>query len=645
MPDLNSPARRPTAEAATAHLEGALTRAKWVLLWERIWPPLAGVLTVTGLFLSVSWLGLWLWLPPMGRAVGIFVFFVLLFPPFVVALVLALFRIPSRLDRLRRLDTVSGLAHRPATAIADEMATPETDAWAKALWRAHVEQALAKVRSLRAGLPAPRLMLRDPFALRALVLILAVATFVAAGGERTRRITALFDWQGVVLPPNFRLDAWVSPPAYTAKPPVILPGVRPGDQPPVEAAAVSVPVGSTLIIRASGQAQLDVAVKGGLQEVAGDQRPQAPAGTEERRYTITERGTATLRGIGNDDIVWAFNAIPDQPPKISLAKDPEPQSRGSLALSYRLEDDYGVAEAHATFALKSPPDGARPLYGPPDFVLALPQSRTRNGVGQTTKDMAENPWAGAKVDLTLTAKDDAGNEGRSEPFELTLPERIFVNPLARALIEQRRDLALDAEARDRVLIALDALTMAPEKFTPEVPVYLGLRTLFWNLSSAKSDDDLRGVVKRMWDTAVQIEDGNLSDAEAALRQAQQRLRDALERGANDDEIKKLMDELRAALDKYLQALAEQMRKNPQMARPLDPNMSRMMSQRDLQNMIDKLEQANRAARDLAKILAKQQQLRERTSRDEGGDQQYGTLSKDQDQLLQYLKRLTDQLPK
>src|SRR5262249_6175802 len=204
---------------------------------------------------------------------------------------------------------------------------------------------------------------------------------------------------------------------------------------------------------------------------------------------------------------------------------------------------------------------AGPLYGPPDFVLALPQARTRNGVGQTSKDMADNPWAGAKVDLTLVAKDDAGNEGRSEPFELMLPERIFVNPLARALIEQRRDLALDAETRDRVLIALDALTIAPEKFTPEVPVYLGLRTLFWNLASAKTDDDLRGVVKRLWDTAVQIEDGNLSDAENALRQAQERLKDALERGASDDEIKKLMDELRAALDKYLQALAQQLRKN------------------------------------------------------------------------------------
>src|SRR5262249_19304676 len=128
MLDPAATARRPTAEAATRHLEGALGRAKWVLLWERVCPPLAGVLTVTGLFLAVSWLGLWLWLPPMGRAVGIFVFFVLLFPPFIVALVLALFRIPSRFDRLRRLHPVSRLAHPPSTALPHRTATPESAA-------------------------------------------------------------------------------------------------------------------------------------------------------------------------------------------------------------------------------------------------------------------------------------------------------------------------------------------------------------------------------------------------------------------------------------------------------------------------------------------------------------------------------------
>ena len=612
MPDPMEPVRRPDATAASVSLERALGRARWAILWERLWPPLAALLTVIGLFLAVSWLGLWLWLPPMGRGLGLFVFFALLAPTMVRALLFV--RFPSRHDGLRRLDRVSGMAHRPATAIADEMATPESDAWSKALWRAHVEQALARVRNLRAGLPLPRLSVRDPFALRALVLILAVATFFAAGGERGRRIAAAFDWQGVVVPPNFRLDAWVLPPAYTAKAPVILPGVRPGEQ--AQASAVSVPAGSVLIIRASGKAQFDVVVAGGLEEAAGDQRPQAPAGTEEHRYTITDRGTATLRGLANDDIVWAFNAIPDRPPTIALAKDPEPQARGSLSLSYKVEDDYGVSEAHASFGLKDRGEASagpaasapRPLYGSPDFPLVLPQARTKSGVGQTLKDLTEHPWAGAEVNLTLVARDEAGNEGRSQPFEMRLPERVFTKPLARALIEQRRDLALDADARDRVVIALDALAIEPERFTPEPGVYLGLRSLYWSLAQAKSDDQLRDVVQRLWAMATQLEDGNVSDAEARLRQAQEALRQALERGATDEELKKLMEELRAALDKFMQALAEEMRKNPQMARPLDPNAMRELRQQDLKSMIDRLEQLARSgAKDAARQLLDQLQ--------------------------------------
>ena len=61
------------------------------------------------------------------------------------------------------------------------------------------------------------------------------------------------------------------------------------------------------------------------------------------------------------------------------------------------------------------PQPPRPLFGAPDFALTLPQARTRNGAGQTTKDLTDHPWAGAEVTMTLVARDEAGNEGRSEP--------------------------------------------------------------------------------------------------------------------------------------------------------------------------------------------------------------------------------------
>ena len=226
-----------------------------------------------------------------------------------------------------------------------------------------------------------------------------------------------------------------------------------------------------------------------------------------------------------------------------------------------------------------PGEAAHPLYGPPDFALVLPQARTKNGVGQTIKDLTDHPWAGAEVVMTLVARDEGGNEGKSEPFTFRLPERVFSKPLARALVEQRRNLALDAGARPLVTTALDALAMAPEKFTPDAGIYLGLRSIFWSLVRAKTDDDLRDVAARLWQMAVGIEDGDVSDAQAALRNAEEALRQALERGASDQEIKQLMDQLRAAMDRYLQAMQEQLKNKQQLARPLDRNARALSQQR------------------------------------------------------------------
>jgi uncharacterized protein (TIGR02302 family) len=680
----------------TAMLARALARARWSILWERLWPALASVMTAAGLFLALSWLGLWLWLPPLGRAIGLFAFFVL-----AVAATVPLFlvRMPNVVEGLRRLDRASLLPHRPATAISDRIAPELGDQFGMALWRSHLERALRAARSLKAGRPIPRLAARDPFAVRALVLILVVATFFAAGSDRYRRVAAAFDWRGVVSAANFRIDAWVTPPAYTGRPPLMLPGLRPGET--VRAIApVTVPTGSTLVVRATGDAGLDVDVSGGLAPAVADSRPQVPKGTEELRFTISATGTATVRGA-SDNVVWSFNAIPDKTPVITLAKEPEGQLRGSLLLNYKVEDDYGVVDAQATFERKpvSGPDGAKPphpLYEAPNFTLGLPQARTRNGVGQTTKDLSEHPWAGVDVTMTLVARDEANNEGRSSPHEMRLPERPFVKPLPRALIEQRRLLALDANAKERVMAALDALTLAPERFTPETKVYLGLRSIYWQLVRAKNDDGLRDVVTRLWSMAVLLEDGNVSETEKALRAAQDALREALERGASDEEIKRLMDQLRAALDKFMQALAEELRKNPQMARPLDPNAMRTLRSQDLRSMLDRMERLARSgARDAAKqmldqlrqmlenlqmarpggemgeddemssalnelgdMIRKQQQLRDRTFR-QGQDQRrqrgqrgqqgdpnaFGELRQDQQALREQLKKLLEELRK
>jgi uncharacterized protein (TIGR02302 family) len=682
----------PEQPAGQAVLGSPLARARWAIFWERLWPALASLFTAVGLFIAVSWLGVWLWLPPVGRVIGMLILFVITAAASVPLLRL---RIPSRQEGLQRLDRISGLPHRPATTVTDNMATTAGDPFSIALWRAHLDRAADAARALKAGFPSPKLAARDPYALRGLVLVLLVATFFAAGGERLQRITSAFDFRGVVTPANFRVDAWVTPPLYTGKSPLLLPGLRPGEPLP-QSVSHAVPIGSILVVRASGTSGLDVATSGELHEAPGSSKP--PAGTEERRYTIDGTGAAIIRGYGNN-VTFSFNAIPDRPPTIALSKEPETRPQGAMQLSYKIEDDYGATEGQATFKRQETPEAAekktRPLYDAPEFPLVMPQARTRAANGQTVKNLAEHPFAGSDMVMTLVAKDQAGNEGRSEPLEMKLPERPFYNPLARALIEQRRMIALDALAKPRVLIGLDALTIAPERFTPDASIYLGLRALYWNLTNARSDDDLREVVNRMWAMAVLIEDGSMGDAAAQLRAAQEALRQALDRNASDEEIKRLMDQLRQALNNFMQALAQEMRRNPEMARPLPPN-ARMLSEQDLKNMLDKMEQSARsgdkdaarrmleelqamleglqmarpgqgadedmqALNDLAEMIQRQRELRDRTFKEgqesrrgqrgqqgqqgQQGQSQMGQLQGDQQGLRERLNKMLEELRK
>ncbi len=684
-PDLPEPARDPDA-VSRLQLAQALQRAKYAIAWERGWPHLARFLTVIGMFLVVSWAGLWLVTPSVVRALGLGVFALL-----ALAALLPLFRFrwPSRDEALSRLDRGTGIRHRPATTLTDTLVTQ--DPVARALWQAQRERTLASIKRIRAGMPSPKLPLHDPWALRALVAVLMLATYVAAGDERLMRTQAAFDWDGVLSPTNVRVDAWVTPPVYTGKPPIILSAANKeaGSHNAAGATPLPVPAGSTLIVRSSGGA-LDVAVTGNLTEAVP--KEQAPQGTNERHFTIAGDGTARVRAPAGQP-EWKFAAIADHAPSIALAKDPERQARGSLQMSYKIEDDYGVTEAHAHFA--SQPRGkdageARPLFDPPQFALTLPNARTRNGVGQTVKDLSEDPYAGADVTLTLTAKDEAGNEGHSEPFNMKLPERLFTKPLARALIEQRRILALDANQNGQVYAALDALMIAPELFTPDTGQYLGLYDVSRQLEAARSDDSLREVVASLWALAVTIEDGNISDVDKALRAAQDALKQALDRGASDEEIKKLTQDLRAALDNYMRQLAEQFRNNPQaLNRPLDPN-TKVMRQQDLNNMIERMERLSRsgdkdaakqlleqlqqmlenlqmaqpgqsgesdmeqALNELGDVIRKQQQLRDKTfkqgqdsRRDRGkqGDQNMGDLQQDQQALRDRLKQLQQELAK
>src|SRR5262249_52399822 len=194
-----------------------------------------------------------------------------------------------------------------------------------------------------------------------------------------------------------------------------------------------------------------------------------------------------------------------------------------------------------------------------------------------------------------------------EPVQITLPERTFNHPIARAIIDQRKALVIEPGSRLAVADTLNDLRERPGLYRDDTVAFLALRLAEERLRLNDDAKSTAEVEQLLWDTALRIEDGRMSLAEREMRRLQQQLQDALAKNAPDEEIERLMKELQQALDRYLQALAENLARNPDQAQqPIDP--SRVISSRDLQRMLDRArELARDGAREQARELLSQLQ--------------------------------------
>jgi uncharacterized protein (TIGR02302 family) len=569
-------------------LAGLVRNAKLALWWERVWPCLWLPLSVILVFLFASWAGLWINMLPEGRMAGVGLFSLAFLASFWPLLRL---RAPTDLDAVARLDLTAPAGHRPARALRDTLALGEADPFTKALWTAHLERQKREAASLEVRAPAPGMTRLDKLALRSAPIVAAVAAFFVAGPEANYRLSSALHWSAAQPPsPLARIDGWIDPPAYTRLPPIMLSFGGEGD-------VVRAPAGSTVIVRVSGVSDAAIEASGGLSAIPN---PQGVRQGVERRFAVSGDGTVKLTGAGLPASLLAIAMTPDRPPQIAMTEAPEAGQRGQLTVTYRARDDYGVASIDAAFkpvgAGPARP-GARPLIEPPRTSLPQPGDASGEADVKTVLELAEHPWAGARVRMTLTARDDAGQEGVSEAREITLPQRAFNKPLARALIEARRWLVLDVTDRPRVQTALDALMIEPGEFTKEPGIYLAQRLVTEKLRRARGDAGLLEVVEDLWQLALLLEDGDLSDAERQLRAAQDRLQQAMERGADQQELSRLTQELREAMNRYMRELAEQMQRDQQNGRQNDmaqmPENFRTVTPRDLNNMLNRIDELNK----------------------------------------------------
>lgn len=634
-----------------------------VLAWERFFPAFRWPLALLGLFLGFSLIEL---PQALGQVSGGWLqaaFLIILLFLFLWTLRRAIiaFSWPDESQILRRLESWSGLRHRPLSALSDDVAGGgRTEA---ALWQAHLKRLGDVRRQVHVGSPEPVATRLDPFGFRALVGLILFVGLVAGWqnpGERLRAAVTP-ELRGAGAAPSSLADVWVSPPDYTGMAPILLSRstIRTEEtsgEVPSEPETIAIPIGSRFLATVNGGEDTpELLIEDGVLAGTADKTAEgASQGTSERVsfetiapeshqiQTPISRGTRlAVMQDGEALAQWRINVLPDLVPSVEFMEPPAASERQALMLRYKATDDYGVARVRAL--IHRIEEGGVTDEKPIEIAMPLVAGERKEITGRSFNDLTPHPWAGHPVRIMLEASDDLDQVGTGEPVEMVLPERVFNHPVAIAVIEQRKRLVTEPEERIDISEILLTLAARPGRYFHDTVVFLGLKMAANRLYfTAPDPENIESLQSLLWDVALRIEDGEVSTAMRKLRDVERRLQEALAGDASDEEIERLMQEMQKAIDEYLQAMAEQMMKQAQRGdqmqrQQIDPNQ--MLRREDLMKMLDQMrDMAKTGARDAARqMLSQLQQMMENLRM--GMQQQQ--MSPQQQALQEMMRQLND----
>ena len=576
----------------TGPVARALHLTRWGMVWEQaaraFWP----LATVLALVFAAFALGVVALVP--GPVLPWLAGAVLL------ALMGAAIRGGMRFRRVRVTDAVDRLDRtlpgRPLAALTDSAAIGGEGA----LWQAHLAQMQARAALARPVRPDAGLTRRDPFALRLAGLVALVMALIFGGaaqmGQGIEALAATVSRPVATdaVPTGPSWEGWAEPPAYTRRPTIYLNALAEGQ-------LLELPKGSAVTFRLYGDG---VAVTQDIGPETGED-PQAPG------FRAETSGVIEVAGRRFDVTV-----LPDNAPVIRAGAQPVRRADGKMVQDFNAEDDHGIASGQAVISLDLPsvdrrfglaidPE-PRPLV---ELALPLPRGDRRTVQGQLTEDLSRHPWANLPVSVSLRAVDGIEQVGEAQPMQTVLPGRRFFNPLAAALIEMRRDLLWSRQNAGRSAEILRAVTWQPQGFV-EQPLYLELRGAVTLLEGDPLTDKARDdLAEALWQAAIQLEDGGLSDALERMRQAQEKLSEAIRNGASPDEIQRLMDELKAATDAYTEMLAQQGEQQDPSERFAEGQPGQQITSDQIQQMMDEIQRLMNEGR-----MAEAQELLEQFNR-------------------------------
>ncbi|MFZ2871889.1 DUF4175 domain-containing protein, partial [Zavarzinia sp.] len=386
--------------------------------------------------------------------------------------------------------------------------------------------------------------------------------------------------------------AWITPPAYTRLAPIYLggQGLAPGER-------LRVTAGATVMARLYGVGSGAIAFGQTIAPLDA-----VEDGTFAGEVPVQPADRLALVGGGSEMAAWPLEVVADAPPVVAFTAPPAATEQKSLRIAFAAVDDYGVQSVNLQLRLAGV---GEPLVIPLGGATGRPEAR-----GTAFRDLTASPWAGLDVTAVLVASDALGQVGESDPVTLALPERAFRHPVARAIVAARKQLVAHPADRRKVAEVLAGIADDVGAYDERKAVYLGLGMAVLKLLRHRDGTQDMEVVELLWAIALDLDSGRVGGAQAQLRAAQDALEQALDSGASDAEIARLMAEMRAAMDEYLRALTEEAMRNGLDAGDLrDAPDGQAITGDDIQRMLD---EAQRAAETGSREAARQMlsQLRE-----------------------------------
>ena len=655
-------------------------RAKLRLYWEVYAPTLAPGFLAIALFTLGASLGFWQWI---GDPIRLIALLVTLY--FVVRSVrrALLLRRPTHSDARRRIETDSGQAHRPLDVLDDRPALSAE------VWPSHQKIALGQARSLRRAAPRPTLSPIDPYYLRIIApALLIVASLYMAGFsfERLRRAITP-NWQSPIRASQVSYEAWIDPPSYMGRPPIYF----------KDGANVAAPQGSEFVVRISGS---KTAPRPRLTQ-GWWSRFLTPKRLGAKSFEISETMDKTAKiefRVGLSRKTFTLNVGDDLAPEVEVIEPPKADKRDRLTLEYSLNDDFGVETLQLEMALMEEDTQAEAAFdGVSVFAdISLPASRqTSVEKAKAAIDLSKTRYAGRKVIGRLVATDGAGQAGYSEPVWFIVPDKIFVEPLAKAVAEQRvivmagldetykpappetpqltqeegwnqyqprgteaeviYDLHLPWDRApapiQRATLLIEAVTDEPAGLFKDPAVFMGLRHARSQMRHAESVAELKGLPDDLWRIALRAEFGVLGSALEEMREAEAALREGIARRAAKREIDTLFDRYNLAVDAYTEELRRKaLEEGIQEGDGGGDGGGSGGSLDEIQELLKAIEEANaagdtegarKALARLAEVLENMQiQLSQGGGGGGGGDPSSGDMSEEEQQQLEDLADLT-----